>query len=350
MTVVGLVAVVCVAVACGLIAIKPSSGRGNNRVAIVVNMPYVGQGVTSGTAVMMHGVKVGEVTSVSSFAKGGVQVNAYLQSGPAASLTDALDIDFRPSNYFGVTGVNVIPRTGGHALRDGAKFDTVPRGNFTLPTMLSRLGEITAGAVTPQLVRVIERTTRYTDALNPLIETMVIAANAVAKVQTVSTAQLLRTTTGISVEFPSFIATLADTGDSLTRRSCVNTWTISCLQGVPNVPPQFTVGSYIPEEFWQTRALPSLEYVGSSFFSAVGNLESSHTDDLIPAVTLVQTLTDVVPGLVTPKKVASTLVELRNRLEKMYAGSPDQRALQVHIVLDKLPGVAAPIGAMGGPR
>jgi hypothetical protein len=41
------------------------------------------------------------------------------------------------------------------------------------------------------------------------------------------------------------------------------------------------------------------------------------------------------------------LAELRSRFEKMYAGTPEQRALRVRIVLDSLPGVAAPLGAMG---
>ncbi len=43
-----------------------------------------------------------------------------------------------------------------------------------------------------------------------------------------------------------------------------------------------------------------------------------------------------------------TLVELRTRFERLYAGSPEQRALQVHIVLDQIPGVQAPVSALGG--
>lgn len=349
LTIIGVAVMSCLAVAFVLIVINPFGDRMADRISIVMAMPYVGQGVTPGTAMMMHGVNVGEVTSVSSLPTGGVELRAYLQSGPAAGLTDTLSLDFRPANYFGVTGVNLVPGPGGQALRDGAKIDTVPRGNFTLPTMLSRLGEITDGVVTPQLIHVIERATRYTDVLNPLIETMVITANALTKVQTVSTEQLLRTTTGVTVVMPSFVATLADVGDNFTRRSCMSTFTEKCLKGVPNVPPEFTPGSDIPEEFWRTRAIPTLDYVSASFFAAIGKLESSHTEDLLPAVGLVQTLTDVIPGLVTPENVGSSLVELRTRLEKLYAGSPDQRALQVHIVLDNLPGVAAPISAMGGP-
>jgi hypothetical protein len=42
------------------------------------------------------------------------------------------------------------------------------------------------------------------------------------------------------------------------------------------------------------------------------------------------------------------LVELRTRFQKLYGGTPEQRALQVRVVLDNLPGIAAPIDAIGG--
>ncbi|MCV7177519.1 Mammalian cell entry related domain protein, partial [Mycolicibacterium sphagni] len=73
------------------------------------------------------------------------------------------------------------------------------------------------------------------------------------------------------------------------------------------------------------------------------------SSDLRPVVDLVQTLSDTVPALVTPVGVDDMLTELRTRLEKLYAGSPEQRALQVHLVLDRIPGVQAPVNAIGGP-
>ena len=40
-----------------------------------------------------------------------------------------MKIDFRPVNYFGVTGINLIPGAGGQRLRDGTQINTVPEGN-----------------------------------------------------------------------------------------------------------------------------------------------------------------------------------------------------------------------------
>jgi hypothetical protein len=58
-------------------------------------------------------------------------------------------------------------------------------------------------------------------------------------------------------------------------------------------------------------------------------------------------MSDAVAPLLRPVGLGDMLVELRRRLEKLYAGTPEQRALQVRIVLDSLPGVAAPLGVMG---
>lgn len=280
----------------------------------------------------MHGVEVGAVTSVSTLPSGGVRLAADLQPAPTAKLTDSLAIDFRPANYFGVTGVNLSRGEGGRPLHDGMHIDAVPRGNFTLQTLLSRLSEITDGVVTPQLIEVIDRATRYVDGLNPLLETVLTVARAVDNVQTVSTAQLLANATGLSVAFSAFVDATTDFGDRFDNAGLV----------------VFDhTGGEVTEEFWQNHYLPTVELASTGLFAAVGRLESSHVDELLPATEIIRVLSDTVPGLVKPANIAETLVELRTRFENLYGGSPQQRALQVHIVLDSLPAMAAPLGAMG---
>ena len=48
-----------------------------------------------------------ERSRVSPACQEGVQLDADLQSGPVTGLTNTMDIDFRPVNYFGVTGINL---------------------------------------------------------------------------------------------------------------------------------------------------------------------------------------------------------------------------------------------------
>lgn len=330
--IVGLIASCIVAITALVAANNPFSGRTADQISVVLDAPYVGQGVVDGTALVMHGVTVGKVTNISSLSAGGVRLKADLEKEPVAGLTDAMDIDFRPINYFGVTGINIIDNPSGEPLRDGARIAITPKGNFTLQALLSRLGELSSAPITTQLIQVIDKATRYTDALNPLTETMLIVANAFAETQTVPTAQMLANVTGVSVAFPSFVDALTDVGAATQHGNNLanyGTWNVS-------------------DETYQNVFIPFMDEASIGLFGAVGKLEASHVGDLTPLVDSFTALTNVVPPLIRPEGVAETLVELRSRLEKMYGGSAEQRAMQVQIILDSLPGVAAPVAAMGG--
>lgn len=334
LTVVGITAMLCATVTALLGVTNPFGGRPADTISVIIDTPYAGQGVARGTAVVMHGVTVGEVTAVTSRPGGGVRLDADLQRKPVAGLTDRLRIDFRPVNYFGVTGVNLIAGPGGQVLHDGMRLTAVPEGNFTLQALLSRLGEVSTGVLTPQLIQVIDRATRYTDALDPLIETALIAANTVAQVQTVTSEKLLANATGVSVVFPPAVDALMGAGHNLIHDD-------ANIQG--------RIHSDYTEEEWQHLFIPTLELASGGLFADIGKLESSHLGQLLPVTDTVKALTDVVPPLIRPEGFAEMLAELRTRFERMYGGTPDQRMVQIQIALDSLPGVAAPVGAMGGP-
>jgi hypothetical protein len=333
LTIVGTAVALCTVAVTGLfIVFQPFADRPDDEISVAIETPYVGPGVAKGTQLVMHGVKVGEVTAVSRLSGGGVLLDTELQKSPTKGLTDEMGIDFRTINYFGVTGIDLVAGTGGRPLDDGTRLKITPKGNSTLQALLSRLGKLASGALTTQLIQVVEKATRYTDALNPLAETLVISANALAETQTVSTGQLLTNATGISVAFPAFADAMLDAGYYATHgtnKLNKGTWNAS-------------------EAEYQTDILPFMQYVSDSLFGAIGRLEYTHIDDLTPAVDSVRAMTDVVPPLIRPHGMSEMLVELRSRLEKMYAGTPEQRALQVRIVLDSIPGVAAPLAAVGG--
>jgi hypothetical protein len=334
LTIIGTALVLClVAVLAALRLFNPFGGRAPGLISVVIDTPYVGEGVANGTAVVMHGTRVGEVTGVASLPAGGVRLAADLSSGPVTGLTNTMKIDFRPINYFGVTGINLVAGNGGQALYDGMRINTVPKGNFTLQALLYRLGEVSAGALTPRLIKVIDRGTQYLDALDPLLETMLIVANAVAGVQSVSTAQLLTNTTELSVPFPGFVGSLTNAANFYI-----------------NLDTHLAQFSYrdVSERWIETRSRPLVD-VAQHVFGDVGMLLSSHSGDLLPLVDATKALSDVVPPLIRPEGIAQTLAELRSRFEKMYAGIPGQPALNVRIALDSLPGVAGPLGIAVGP-
>lgn len=308
-------------------AAKPFNEVPNGQIQVAIETPYVGQGVSSGTALVIHGVKVGEVDGVSSLPAGGVRLNAGLDSRPTAGLTDELEVDFRPANYFGVTAINLIPRTGGRALADGSVIRVTPQGNFTMQALLSQLGAVSHGVLTPRLVSVIDRISRYTDALDPMLETVLVAANTVTDVQTVSAAQLLTNFAGISVATPGFTDAAIRSTELLLH----------------------TGFETLTDAAYEQTFRPSVDLVSTSLFGASGKLLSSHSVELAPTMDLIKALSDVVPGIVPPDALADNARELRSRLERLFVGTSDQRAVQVQVVLDHLPGVAAPMGLEGQP-
>ena len=357
----GFVALCVVGVLLYFAAISPSSRLAANAMSVAVETPYVGQGVADGTAVILHGVEVGKVKQISKLGANRIRLDLELQKGPTKALTDAVGIDFRPANYFGVTGINLTPSDHGQILRNGATISVTPTGNFTLQTLLYRLGGVARQVVTPQLINVIEKATRYTDALNPLFETMIQVATTVTDVQKVSTEQLLRNTAAITVGLSPFLDATFSTGneflttDSGTGFDPVKDRAKNQFLAYYDKPmlDYYNEAAHTlatdPDKFTFGRNTEWLQ-VGAQFdlFSKLGNLLSSHTYDLFPLLDEVRVLADVVPRLASPTDLSFKLGELRSRLERMYAGSGEQRALQVRILLDQLPGIAAPMGLMLG--
>ncbi|OBF41916.1 mammalian cell entry protein [Mycolicibacterium peregrinum] len=332
---------------------NPFGGRPPHQISVSIETPYVGQGVRPGSAVVMHGVKVGQVTSVASLPGGAVRLLTDLQEQPIAGLTDAMHIDFRPINYFGVPGVNIKPGSDGQPLREGSQISLVPDGNFTLSQLLSELGMVSNAALTPQVIKVVDRVTRYTDGLNPLLETLLITTTAVADVQTVSTAHLLANTATSLTALPPFVQAFIDGGarhadfDYYPERT--STPPPPATAGPKTTPPyvdQVSVKNFADEtdDYVENVMKVYLDTASNGLFAAIGKLESSHVDDLLPTIEGLKSLSDTVPPLLRPDDVAQTLAEMRSRFENLYAGNDEQRALQVQILLDNFPGLTAPLG------
>jgi hypothetical protein len=355
LTAVGAAVLLGIVLAVSLIVINPFGGRPKDAFSVAITTPYVGQGVDVGTAVVLHGVKVGRVTNVTNTAGGGVQLDTVMQTQPTRGLTDAMNIDFRPINYFGVPGVNLIPRSGGQALHDGSDINLVPTGNFTLSELLNQLGNVSASSLTPQLITVIDRVTRYTDGLNPLFETAVTVSRAVEAVQTVPTEHLLTNLSTAIAAFPAF----TDAAVTFATRLIKYDYYPGQVRGPaassgPKLAYPYlqdvTVSSLgdMSEDYFQRKFIATLDTQQNGLFGAVGKLLSSHVDDLTPLISGLKAITDTGPVLLRPQDVAEKLAELRSRFENLYAGNGDQHAISVRVLLDSLPGVAAPLGVVTG--
>ncbi|WP_235567926.1 mammalian cell entry protein [Mycobacterium sp. Root135] len=331
--------------------LNPFGGRAKGLYSVGITTTYVGQGVVKGTAVVLHGVKVGEVTNVMTTAGGEVRLETDLETEPTKGLTNEMGIDYRPVNYFGVPGVNLIPKEGGQVLRDGSQLSLVPTGNFTLAQLLYQLGDVSQASLTPQLISVVDRITRYTDGLNPLFESLITISRAVEAVQTEPTQeQVGRLGTALTAVPPfanELIIALRRVQDfsfypGKTREPAESS-------AVKLAPPYLTdvvtpsLGD-MTDEYFDAYFDPSLNAIQNGVFKSIGKLVASHVDDLYPLISGLKALTDTVPALLRPRDVAQKLAELRDRFEKLYAGNGDQHAISVRLLLDSLPGVAAPMG------
>lgn len=352
MVVLGIVAVV---------AVRQFSGEPKDVLSLTIRVPFAGQGVGPETPVIMHGVKIGEVADVSNMSSGGVQLDVDLQQVPALGLTTEMSIDYRPSNYFGVTGVNIIPASGGTALSNGMQLDLAPKGNYSLQALLYRLGEITNGVLDARLISVIDRSTQYIEAFRPLLETLLIVTGTVAEVQNVSTEQLLRNATGISVAFPGTIDALISSGKHFVHNNFGDGHNPDTAEKVrsqfkfwPTMDEKRHQQYYEHEQLWFESMMNDqynvrvwdtiLDKAKSDLFAKIGDLEYSHVDDLFPLTESIRGLADVAPRVIDPEELGVTMRELRSRFERMYAESGDLHALPVRIVIDKVPGVASAIG------
>lgn len=351
---IGSAVVLCALLAALVVEVNPFSGRPEGQMSIAIETPYLGQGVEVGTQMVLHGVKVGQVQNVTSLPGGGVRLATDLDKRPVAGLTDTMAIDFRPINYFGVPGINIIPSPGGQALHDGSKISVVPAGNFTIPELLTQLGDISRSALTPRLITVVDRVTRYTDGLDPLFESMLMATRAVADVQKVPTARLLANSATAVAALPPFADAVVDAGirsfDS--QYSPVPNGSAIAVSDKLTQRPPFNEGfrnptlAEAPSWFFYENYKAFLELAANGLFLSVGTLANSHVDDLLPLVTGIKSLSNTAPALLRPNDIAKTLAEARSRLETLFGGNGEQRALRVRILLDSLPGMAVPLGVI----
>jgi hypothetical protein len=355
---IGSAVLLCVVLAVVAAVVNPFGGRSPDQISVAIDTPYVGQGIEVGTEVVLHGVQVGKVTNVTLSPGGGVRLAADLQKRPVTGLTDAMNIDFRPVNYFGVPGVNLIPTPGGQPVRDGTEIILKPEGNFTLSELLSELGDVSAAALTPRLISVVDRVTRYTDGFNPLFETLLMVTEAVDDVQMVPTARLVANLASTTAATPEFINELINLPARFSDYNYYPQHTSPLpppITSGPKLTPPFYEFAYVrnsgydTEDFYDRSTIRSLEVDSGGLFAAVGKVVGSHSDDLLPLIRGIKAITDTTPALLRPTDIARTLAELRSRFERLYAGNGQQRALQVRILLDSLPGVAAPLGVVGGP-
>ncbi|WP_157897352.1 MlaD family protein [Mycobacteroides franklinii] len=161
-------------------------------VEITLSTPVVGQGIRDHSPVMLRGVVIGTVTSITRNDTVS-EVTLGIDRDVAQGVNDSLGYDFRPANMLGKSVVNLIPRGSGSPLADGLRIERGPEANATMAQLLSNTSTVINGVVTDTMVKSILRSVQYTNALMPLIETGFVFTNLLLQTQTVDAGTTMRT-------------------------------------------------------------------------------------------------------------------------------------------------------------
>ncbi|MFX0578480.1 Mce family protein [Nocardia nepalensis] len=313
--------------------------QNNGKLLLDIDTPYVAPGIASGTHVILHGVPVGEVTGLDRVETGAVRVRVALHPDRVHGLTDSFDIDFRPENYFGVTAINITgDAAAGRPLTAGRILPKQPLGDFSMSTMLEKGSFVVSGTLTDDMVATLDQVIKYTNGLNPMIQTGIVVADRVARTQQALPSTSLGYVDDILQVLPSFnreaVPGLYGVFDTLYNRRA---------DGALGVNDKRFADADV-----------ALNLVSGNLFGAAGHLLASHAAEL-PAVTdAVQALTDAIPAVLANGALTPRFKQLVAQCDQAFSGGDGARTLNLRLVLDSLPGIAAPLGmapsAAGGNR
>ncbi|MFI1465555.1 MlaD family protein [Nocardia carnea] len=293
-------------------------------------VPALGPGVESGSKVLVRGAAVGEVTRVSTLDSGTVTVALVLDEGMGSILTDTLDVDFRPENYFGVTAVNLLERPGGAALTDGLVLHRTQAPDFTMSTMLEQVSLVVDGTLTADMIATLDEVMRYANGLAPLIRTGIILADQVAKTQQHLPTELLLRTNDVLAQLPAFSRGAADA-------------LYAIYNSAYNKRPDGSTGV---DDAFMDETDQALALAASDLFGLAGSLLASHDAELTPVTGAVDAVVAPLPGLLGNGNM-DTLNTVLERLESAFTGPPEQKTLQLRVVLDDIPAISGPLAQLG---
>lgn len=322
----GLTVVAAVVVGLVIAYVIPAvTPKDENAMTVTIDTPSVGPGVENGTDVVLRGAPVGKVSALAVNSNGTSSITVDLDKGLVQGMGQDFTLDFRPKNYFGITGITITD-PGDEArgpLRDGDHLTRTDIVDNTLSTMIELGSDVANGTLVPETVNAIKRVVVYSGAFQPLLHTGVVVADTIARTQRETPAYLLDRYNEIVNSLPPF----ADGA-------------FAGLEALYSSPIRLS-GDDI-----QNRFSTSLASVSTNFFAMVGTLLKSNQSSLTPLLEVITRSAGVLPaigaGVVTPTSVN----DLLTRLDGAFADGPNgTTVLKVNLALQSLPsfgGVLSP--------
>lgn len=321
-----IVAAAIVATLIGVYAVPALTPDDPDIVTVTIDTPAVGPGVEAGTEVVLHGAPVGKVTSLDVDQVGITSLTLELDRSSVAGLGRDFVVDFRPKNYFGITGLNIAD-TGDAALgevRDGDHLTRDPGADYTMATMIEQGSDVANGSLVPETMDAIKRVLVYSSAFEPLIHTGVVLADVVERTQREMPAELIAKYNAIVDALPPFVD-----------------GSISALFHFYNSELR-AAGDEVQNNFTST-----LKAISDNFFSMVGTLLKSNQANLTSTVQMATEAATVLPAIGQGVLTPVTVRDLVQRLDGAFTTKGDgTTVLKVNLALELLPALAVPLTSM----
>ncbi|MBO0852603.1 MAG: Mce family protein [Nocardia sp.] len=305
----------------------------SSTIHVGVDVPSVAPGVHAGTKVILRGNEIGRITALTRRADNTLRMDLSLHSDEAHGLTDAMDIDFRPENYFGVTAVNLVKKSGGENLASGQVMDRTNAGDYTMSTMLEKGSIDIDGSLTNSMIETLDKVIRYTDGLTPMIQAGIVFADRVAKTQRAIPSVLLGDLNNTLEVLPGFsrqsIEALYDLYDNNTNHLPDGTWGRD-------------------DAFWSDLNA-AMDAGMNGLFGAAGSLLKTHDTQLTPATHLPAAIFGAMPTLMANGQGPSKVSALVDRYSTVFTGPDHGKTLNMKLIVDTLPAVTTPLALTGLP-
>ncbi|WP_249354049.1 MlaD family protein [Rhodococcus sp. USK13] len=299
---------------------------------LTVETPHVGPGVAEGTRVILRGAEVGEVTSVEKTDQDKVLIHLSLKPGEVKGLTDSMDLDFRPLNYFGVSAVNLVAKEGGNTLSSGEELQRTAVGDYTMSRLLEEGSHTIDGTLTTSMIATLNKVIRYSDGMTPLIQTGIVLADEVARTQREMPSALLSRVNDILDVMPAF-------SDQAIQAFYL------LFDTKFNKKPD---GSFGVNDLMMDRGAAGLDLASKKLFGSAGILLASHSTELTPLTEIARAFATALPNLLDNGTALGKLASLVDQYNNVFSANGDKRVLNLRVVLDDLPSLAAPLSAMAG--
>ncbi|WP_084654309.1 MlaD family protein [Nocardia altamirensis] len=291
------------------------------RVRIQVRTEQIGEGVDAGTTVRMDGVRVGAIAAVTGIDQGRQLITLDLDRAETVSLTDTFTIDYAPDNLFGISALTLRRATGGTALREGAVIDLAGRHadrvtDVTMGRLLRALTETSTDVLTPTLTELITQFHRDLRAFTPLLEAIVTMSRTLAETQRYPVPYLLD-------QYSSFFGGLGVFASATFR----------LLNAIMNI-----------EVFRNDRPAYDafIAMIVDGVFPAIGTVGDAANAQLLGYADMLTPLLHAVAATVPdPRRSQAETAALIERLDRIFADTPDGPAVNVAVVLHGMPGLSA---------